>query len=565
MKNYITSFLVVCSCVLYGQQLPVFSQYMLNPYIINSASAGIQNENKFFLHYRNQWMGFSNSPKTFAFTYEMPIYDNKMGIGLQFQNDQSHILVNNSGKLSYRYTLDLNAEHKLGFGLYGGFLQRKINYSTIETADMEDPTLLNRNVSGSVFDAGFGAWYTWKTVEAGLSIDQILNNRIDFENDISEKASSFQNIRHFTINAAYEYKFNDDIWAIKPGLAIRSFQGANINMELTAIAKWKKLLWAGTGYRQGFGLIFLAGVEVAEQITFGYSYDYSLNEINQYSSGSHEILLSYRFGKRGGSGQDPDTKRMLRKQANDIRDLRASNEQMRSELDNQKEEIERLKKTEARDEAEMQKIINENQVDKIPEKKKSSNGEKTAITRNSGTIEESSNSEKEILQMKKRIEELENQVNQLSTNNSSQSNSELEDKIAQLELDIKVLKDDNVVESNAENLKDQTKVPSEEMNASKSISNVNNSRNEELATDKFYVVTGAYFLIDDAKLLQKILLRELNLQTQVVSRPDRKYFFVVSKEVISNEEAQEEMKRLNSLQIKKYINGNPWVYGSGKQ
>ena len=531
-----------------AQQLPTFSQYMLNPYIINPAAAGMQGDTRFFLHYRNQWMGFANSPKTFAITFETPLNNNKVGLGFQFQNDQSHILVNNTGKLTYRYTFDLNEDHRLGFGLNGGFMQRRINYSAIENADFEDPALFQRDVTGSVFDAGFGAWYTWKALEAGFSIDQMLNNKFEFSDDISGNSTTFQSVRQFTLNTAYNYQFKNEDWAVKPSVVMRSFQGANINFEGTAIAKWKKMLWAGAGYRQGFGLIFLAGIEVAEQLTFGYSYDYSLNDIQAYNTGSHEVLLSYRFGKGGSGGSDPETKRILRKQANEIRDLKADNEDLRAQLNTQKEEIEKLKDVEQRDEAEMKKVIDENKVESIPnESGRKSNSEKNnAKSENNNTNAAAGAagaagavgkqpSSAEMAEVKNQIKELEKQVEELKAAKSASSNSELESKLSKLENEIEVLKSGAVI---------------------------TDPNNTDPTLDKFYVVTGAYFGIDDAKLLQKILKREMNLDTRVVSRSDRRFFFVVSKEVKTNAEAQEEMKRLNEIGIKKYINGNLWIYGT---
>lgn len=542
MKKQITLVLVLISTIVQAQQLPTFSQYMLNPYIINPAAAGIQNDTRFFLHYRNQWMGFSNSPKTFAITFETPLNDNKVGLGFQFQNDQSHILVNNAGKLSYRYTLDLNSEHRLGFGLYGGFMQRRINYSAIENADLEDPSLFTQDLTGSVFDAGFGTWYTWKTLEAGFSIDQMLNNKFEFTDDITGNNTSFQSIRHFTLNAAYTYQFKNEDWAIKPALVARSFQGANVNFEATAIGKWKNMLWAGAGYRQNFGLIFLAGIEVAEQLTFGYSYDYSLNDIKYYNAGSHEVLLSYKFGKGGQAGSDPETTRRLRKQANDIRDLKADNEDLRAQLNNQKEEIDRLKGVEQRDEAEMKKVIDENKVDKIPTEKGTKTAEEVrqsqaagGTTSGTSTASSASNSE-EVQQLKNEMAELQKEIEGLKNSQDElKANSEIESKLSQLEHEIEVLKSGSVITS-----PDDT----------------------DPKIDKFYVVAGAYFRIDDAKLLQKILKREMNMDTRVVSRSDRRFFFVVTKEVKTNTEAQDEMKRLKVLGIKKYINGNLWIYGT---
>lgn len=78
---------------------------------------------------------------------------------------------------------------------------------------------------------------------------------------------------------------------------------------------------------------------------------------------------------------------------------------------------------------------------------------------------------------------------------------------------------------------------------------------------EFYVIVGAYLTIADAKFFQKILERELGLQTLVFEREDNKYFFVYSRKVSSKEEATREFKRLKKMNLTEYINGNIWVYG----
>ena len=43
-----------------AQQLPLYSQYMFNPYMVNSAICGTTEENQLKLNYRDQFSGFGN-------------------------------------------------------------------------------------------------------------------------------------------------------------------------------------------------------------------------------------------------------------------------------------------------------------------------------------------------------------------------------------------------------------------------------------------------------------------------------------------------------------------------
>ena len=63
-----------------AQQLPQYSQYLLNKYVINPASAGTEN---YFLgqtNYRSQWDGIKDAPRTYILSVNGPLND-VMGIG----------------------------------------------------------------------------------------------------------------------------------------------------------------------------------------------------------------------------------------------------------------------------------------------------------------------------------------------------------------------------------------------------------------------------------------------------------------------------------------------------
>jgi len=47
----------------YGQQLPVYSQYMMNKFLINPAVAGSEGYTAFNLTSRKQWLGIKDAPQ----------------------------------------------------------------------------------------------------------------------------------------------------------------------------------------------------------------------------------------------------------------------------------------------------------------------------------------------------------------------------------------------------------------------------------------------------------------------------------------------------------------------
>ena len=89
-----------------------------------------------------------------------------------------------------------------------------------------------------------------------------------------------------------------------------------------------------------------------------------------------------------------------------------------------------------------------------------------------------------------------------------------------------------------------------------SASEVNNS----FKSNNYCVIAGAYKKLENAKLGQRILKRELNLQTYIIKKPNSKFYFVATDFFDNTKEIKKEHKRLKKMGIDKLINGATWVY-----
>lgn len=85
---------------------------------------------------------------------------------------------------------------------------------------------------------------------------------------------------------------------------------------------------------------------------------------------------------------------------------------------------------------------------------------------------------------------------------------------------------------------------------------------EQQASAKYHIVLGAYHNVADSKVFQKIVEREIGLETGIVASANGKYYFVYSKTVTTRAEANTEFKRLQAMNVQKYIYGNLWIYSN---
>ena len=85
----------------------------------------------------------------------------------------------------------------------------------------------------------------------------------------------------------------------KPSFMIRYSPSLGLQSDLNAnLILFKDRIWLGTSYRSDKTIIALLEIQVSPQIKIGYAYDYSLGEIKNYTSGSHEFLFRYELNYR---------------------------------------------------------------------------------------------------------------------------------------------------------------------------------------------------------------------------------------------------------------------------
>jgi len=88
-----------------------------------------------------------------------------------------------------------------------------------------------------------------------------------------------------------------------------------VQLEVSDIVTWNHKISAGLGFRQSYSLYALARFQITPNLLTGYSYEYSLNKLNQYTSGGHEINICYRFGSLRNAKDDEPKKTSSKKVA----------------------------------------------------------------------------------------------------------------------------------------------------------------------------------------------------------------------------------------------------------
>jgi type IX secretion system PorP/SprF family membrane protein len=333
-KNLMLLSCVVMTLASAGQQRPHYTQYIINQYVLNPAITGIENYVDVKASVRNQWVGFSGAPRTTYFTIHAPIgkedfrtsstsykipgrnprgtyyWENYTaaaphhGIGATLVNDRTGNFSRFSAAATYAYHLGLNPRTNLAAGFSAGVTMVSLNSDgkLFFGSNPSDPAVGGTNASDLNKvkpDIGFGLWLYSADYFIGVSGQQIIPQKLMFVDDATFKTKG-RLIPHVFLTAGYRFLVGEDINAI-PSVMVKYINGAfknNYQAEANLKLQYRDLAWVGGSYRQFDGYAAMVGMNVSNTVNLGYSYDFTKTDINNYSRGTHEIVLGFLIGNK---------------------------------------------------------------------------------------------------------------------------------------------------------------------------------------------------------------------------------------------------------------------------
>lgn len=291
----------------WGQQDPMFSQYYFNPMTVNPAYVGSRDVVSMTGLVRRQWLGISGAPFTGGFSIHTPDAARRNGFGLSVVNDQISYLGQTWVSAAYAYRIPLG-KYNLQLGLQGVLYNWRINWNKAHLIDPNDdvPAFYGRNLL--VPNAGFGAYFWGKNLYAGLSLPHLLVNSLDNNRpgiSLNSKDSDIAALkRHFFAMAGYVIDVDPD-FKIKPSVLLKQVYGAPLEMDFNLNMYFAGKLGVGASYRTGDGIVGILEYQFNKQLRAGYAYDYPFSALRRFTSGSHELMISYDFWFRNESVVSP--------------------------------------------------------------------------------------------------------------------------------------------------------------------------------------------------------------------------------------------------------------------
>lgn len=286
------SFIAVCG---FSQQLPQYTQYMLNEMAINPAVSGKDDYADVRSNNRYQWVGVTDAPRTYMLTLHGPIKAKNMGIGMNLYTDIVGPTRRTGLNFSYAYHMKVKDDMFLSMGLSAGVLQWGIDGSKLILRDDGDQNLLSTYQTTYVPDFGAGLYFHKKDrFYFGLSLPQIYQAPIKLYEGAGKNSKI---VNHFNLNGAYKFDLGDD-FKIEPSFLVKYEIPTPPKIDVGMRVIYQEQIWLGGAYRHNDAFTALIGYFYKNYLMIGYSFDFTTTNIKKYSTGTHEIMLGIRFSRK---------------------------------------------------------------------------------------------------------------------------------------------------------------------------------------------------------------------------------------------------------------------------
>ena len=308
----------------YAQQMPYSSQYILNPFILNPAVAGIENYWDTKISSRAQWAGIEGAPVTTYVTLHGPLKRSPWprqtatsfntrnnpigkqawrkfiaspsyaGMGLSIINEKVGALNWLSISGTFAYHLRVTKRSKISLGLSPGVRSVTLNSNKLDFNNPTvDPAVYGRgNLNQLKPDITAGVWFYSARFFAGIAARDLFTKPITFGNgtDYNQGQSG-----QFIISMGYKVPLNDKITFL-PSTVINYQSSMPVGVDLNMKFQYTDIIWAGISYQHPRQYTGMIGFNINSVFNLGYSYGGGQSGLNYYSSGTHEFVLGILLG-----------------------------------------------------------------------------------------------------------------------------------------------------------------------------------------------------------------------------------------------------------------------------
>jgi type IX secretion system PorP/SprF family membrane protein len=282
-----------------SQQLPQYTNYLLNYHALNPAAAGSNGCVDIKAGYRTQWVGFEGAPKTqfvqanYFLKRKRKLWKrSKHAIGFLVENDQTGSkgpIRQSRFAASYAFHVPVSRTAFFAAGLYAGLNQFVVQADRFDPFNQDDPLLTGSGRKLAYPDLNPGILYYSDKGFIGLSVKNAYGNKLG-----GALGSASRMNRHFFLTGGYTIGGERALFRYTPSVNLK-FVTMNLpSVDVSFMVTYNKEVDFGVAYRLIDGASAFVNYRV-KKWGIGYAYDYNLSKVRFASSNSHEIIISYKI------------------------------------------------------------------------------------------------------------------------------------------------------------------------------------------------------------------------------------------------------------------------------
>jgi len=316
-RVFAIAFAIATSTVLYAQQLPYYTQYrelsgILNPAAISSNYMIFEQNGSVGASYRVQWADLAEAPRTFILHGDYLVDAGGVNplLGGYIMSDQTGPIATTGVYAKVGGVLSSKPERGgISLALTAGAVQFRVNSDKVRLRD-DDDLIAQQNLTSLYPDVGIG-FFAYQRLKGkkvkgdyiygGVSVPQVIGPTLSLVDDNGAEFSVKRN-QHIYGNLGFIHNLWNDSF-LEPSVWVKYVPNAPINIDANLRYFFAEGLWAGAGGSSAqtahveFGFMIGDNIGYENNLKVGYGYDYSFSSFGPSVGGSHELNVSYVFGR----------------------------------------------------------------------------------------------------------------------------------------------------------------------------------------------------------------------------------------------------------------------------
>ncbi len=290
-----------------AQQIGYSFQQDLGLFTGNPSLTGNEGHMRFGANYQSYDFGVQDPVKTMSAFFEVPIYSDRVGLGVCLVRDELFNLRQSSLCLSFAYGFELklfkSTRDRLSIGVMGEYNNYHFQSPDLIINHQQDPLLFSAEDRNNQGNASVGLFYISNydnefkpALFFGLAAHQLIPIPLEF----GQNSKSGDLRRQIHANGLIGGRFASGELKLKPSLFVQySYPNIiDVQFQFSMEHKW---LFLGAAFNSRGQLLFNYGITLADgwlqdgQLYLAAAHALSVSQISKSPLGGYELNIGYRF------------------------------------------------------------------------------------------------------------------------------------------------------------------------------------------------------------------------------------------------------------------------------